>query len=315
MNHLKKILSLPSTIGLGLNLASEGFSKENPKYIRKQKSKIVLYILTNPIFSYDWFNDIKSEAFYHIFLKRPRIYVKPFRPYISTKWTKKQKTEIIKETYQLLGKKKLANKVLNNNFPLATVTSTEDNRVVGHLEIAYDERFRKEGELVLVFTSDLCGGKITAVSFSFSFDKNNSLICYVGCVQGHTDKAEFKKAQKLLHDMRPNSFIIYALQIFAKSLGVEKIIAANNSIQANRKKHFINIQSIHKINFDYDKFYQEVGGKPISKDWSQIPIVPQRKKIEDIKSKKRNLYRKRYALLDDVTEQIQKNIKSYTDTI
>ncbi len=309
MNRLKKILSLPSTIGLGLKLASEGFAKENPKYIRKQKSKIALYILTNPIFSYDWFNDIKSETFYHIFLKRPRIYVKPFRPYISTKWTKKQKTKIIKETYKLLEQKNLTNKILNNNFPLATITSAEENQVVGQLEIAYDERFRKEGELVLVFTSDLCGGKVTAVSFSFSFDKNNDLICYVGCVQGHTDKAEFKKAQKLLYGMRPNAFIIYALQVFAKSLGVEKIIAANNTIQANRKKHFINIQSIHKINFDYDKFYQEVGGKPVSKDWSQIPIAPQRKEIEDIKSKKRNLYKKRYTLLDDITVQIQTNVE------
>ena len=52
--------------------------------------------------------------------------------------------------------------------------------------------------------------------------------------------------------------------------------------------------------FDYREFWSELGAVQLGdQDW-RLPNQPQRRAVEDIPSRKRALYRKRYAWLDDV---------------
>ena len=178
-----------------------------------------------------------------------------------------------------------------------------------YLKLGYDDVFRKEGELVLSLECDELGGKIISTAFSFQ-KKEKDLICLVGCIQGHSvsNNTISKTTQKLMFGLRPKALIIYSLQEFARNLGCNKIYGVGNSIHTFNKKHAIHIPWIHKLSFDYDSFWFEVGAIKIKENWFDIPLIPKRKTMEEIKSKKRSMYRKRFALLDNLSEQIVKAV-------
>ena len=67
-----------------LALTEHSFANENPKYIKKQKNKILFHTLLNIPFAKKWFSLIQSEEYKWILLHRPRFYFKPFRVYMST---------------------------------------------------------------------------------------------------------------------------------------------------------------------------------------------------------------------------------------
>ena len=290
----------------GIKLASEGYKDYSVNYKRNQKWKILFHTVLNLRFSKKWFRYVTSPDFNQIFSYRPRIYIKPFRPYISTKFSKRRKVKIILDTYQFLRERKILNTILKKSITISEIKFDKEH--IGILRLEYDERFRKEGELVLTFESNKCG-KIISVAFSVEKNDIKEWVCLVGCVQG-VSKTSFKCAQKSLFGMKPNTFIIYSLQEIMKNLSCNNILATGDEIQVNRKKHFINIKYIHKIRFNYNKFYNELNGIKKNDNWYKLPLKYKQKEISTIKSNKRNLYRKRYNLLKEISQQIKTKINN-----
>jgi uncharacterized protein VirK/YbjX len=311
MNITKKKTPLVSVLPLAWELASKGFANERKSYRKKQQWKVVLNTLLNPVFARNWFDLLETAEFNDIFQRRSRLYIKPFRPYISIAWNKNQKIKVIRDTYRFMKMRDnflpqfLSNDgIIVANFTLANTTDSYKAK----LTLGYDEQFRKEGELVLSLNCEQLGGKIFSAAFSFEQKSDNSWVCLVGCIQGDGNANDVKKIQKLMHGIRPNSFIVSAVQIVAKKLACQQILGVGDEIQSYRQKHAIHIQKAHKINFNYNKFWQEVGGINTEDGWFKLPLVPKRKDIQEVKSKKRSMYRKRYLLLDDITMQIHNHL-------
>ena len=59
-----------------------------------------------------------------------------------------------------------------------------------------------------------------------------------------------------------------------------------------------------KLLFNYDEFWQECESTLVEDYW-QIPTVLERRPLEEIQSKKRSMYRKRYEMFDNMTAEIQ----------
>lgn len=55
---------------------------------------------------------------------------------------------------------------------------------------------------------------------------------------------------------------------------------------------------------DYDAFWSSLGGEMTDAGYYALPLTIARKSEADIASKKRAEYRRRYALLDSVVEQV-----------
>ncbi len=55
----------------------------------------------------------------------------------------------------------------------------------------------------------------------------------------------------------------------------------------------------------YDEFWASIDGMKTSEFRWQLPLQQERKSIEEIASKKRAEYRRRFALLDGMTEQFR----------
>ncbi|HEY9123919.1 MAG TPA: DUF535 family protein [Bacteroidales bacterium] len=299
-----------SALITGWRFAKKGYSGKPQKYIRKQQLKIVYFTLLNPGFANAWFNFLKSSKFRHVFIHRRRLYVKPFRPYISIKWDKERKVNVILDTYRFLESKgDVFRQFLTQKDGIVVAKLKFDNKYEGFIKLGYNYAIRKEGELALWLECDKLGGRITSVVFSIEEKTKGQWVCLIGCIQGHKNKAvqdAFKVMQKSLYGLRPNSLIIYSAQELIRNMGFSAIYGIGNSIHISNQKHAVNFPWKRNITFDYDNFWDEIGGRSINKDWFEIPLRPTRKNIQDIKSHKRSMYIKRYEMLDNLSQQITK---------
>ncbi len=299
-------------------LAANGYINRTPKYRSKQQRKLVWFSLLNFKFAVKWFATFKSPELSNIAQQRPRMVVKPFRPYISIKWNKNQKVKVLLDTYKFMENKGgLLAQVLANPEGVVVSRFIFENQYEGFLVLGYSEGFRKEGELALSFDCEQLGGRVTSVAFSFEEIKKGEWAGIVGCIQGHksqqVDEA-FKLTQKLLHGLRPNAFIFYTSQELLRNLGLQTIYGIGRSIHVSINKHLINLPWKQNISFDYNKFWLEAGGHSINDDWYELPLVPIRKSIQEVKSQKRSMYSKRYEMLDSLSLQIANSVNAPQDT-
>ncbi len=136
-------------------------------------------------------------------------------------------------------------------------------------------------------------------SIAFVFNKKNRII--ITCIQGvKGDMAQqtVRKLTKTLYGIRPMFFLLDALRIFCKTLNCE-LLGIPASCQV--KKRWYGHQHIF---FDYDAFWQENDSKMQSGYWF-ISLEEKRKLLDEIQSKKRSMYRKRYEMLDKLITDMQ----------
>jgi len=291
--------------------AGKAFAAEKRKSRLKQQRKSFFLALINPRIAAKWFNIIQSPDFKLVMAHRPAIYLKPFRVYISTKWSKDKKIKVIQDTYRFITSKGDGfTKVITAEKGLEIARFKMSDIMEGYLTLGYDGRYRKEGELVLTFHCDQLEGKMVAIAFSFEEVVKDHWVCWIGCVQGHgvNEANSSKIAQKQLQGLRPKSLVVLMVQELSRHLGLSSIYGAGDLIQAYRKKHAIHLPWRHTINFNYNEFWLESGGVAKSEGWYELPLTPVRKDIQDIKSEKRAYYRRRYAILDDLSLKIAESV-------
>ena len=296
-----------------LALTEHSFANENPKYIKKQKNKILFHTLLNIPFAKKWFSLIQSEEYKWVLSHRPRIYFKPFRVYMSTKWGKKERTKALLSCYAFIKQQPFLTRVIQEEKPIKLAEFTmKYNGEKGQIYLGYNERFRKEGELVVSLHCDSYQEAICEASFVID-KENEEWVCRIGCVQGNksaeTENA-IKELQKQMYALRPKALMIFIIQELSRQLGCSALYGVGSKIQAHNKKHFIHIEWLHKLSFSYDTLWKEADGSPDKDGWFKLPIQMQRKSMEEIKSSKRSLYRSRYEMLDKIAAEIQKTINN-----
>ncbi|OOF60434.1 VirK/YbjX family protein [Rodentibacter pneumotropicus] len=133
---------------------------------------------------------------------------------------------------------------------------------------------------------------------SFTFLSPNKLL--VASMQGprHGNTQELiKQATKDLHGIRPMFMLMHAFRELAKHWQCD-LVGIPHKFQG---KYRLSARS--KILFNYDEFWQENQGIYQDLYW-QLPLDIERKPLEEIASKKRSMYRKRYDMLDRLTSEI-----------
>lgn len=290
--------------------AKTAFSTEKPKYLRRQQYKSFILSLWNYRMSQYWFSILENDRYREILVYRPRLFLKPFKAYLSTRYGIRRKIKIICDTYDFIYDHGIE-KVIQKDDSVICEFSLK-NSLPGRLEIGYDDRYRKEGELVFSLVIDQLHGKIASVSFSLEKSEKDEWVCRIGCLQGRpaiNGTYVTKEAQKFMYGIRPKSFLIEMLQAFCKEFDVRLIMGIGGKYQAQNKKHFVHLPFIHTICFSYDDFWKEIGGRDHGGGWYLLPLEITRKSMGEIKSEKRSSYKKRYALMDSVKESLSDYLK------
>ncbi len=264
----------------------------------------MLAAIIHPKAVLDWLRVIETTELGKYSRLNQRLALKPLRVYMSHKWGINQKIKVLTDTYtfiQVFGK------------PLQNALLKSEGIMLAHIPVGreydaqillgHDNTFRKEGELLISLRCTELGGTIISLVFSFEYEKDGKLAMYIGCIQGRNG-ADNKPITKAMHGLWPRAFIVYVAQELACAVGVTYIYGVGNAIHSHKKKHLIYIPSRYELSFDYDSLWMELGGRLLPDGWYSVPLKLERRSNESMKSNKRPMYTRRYAMLDHVSTQI-----------
>lgn len=165
-----------------------------------------------------------------------------------------------------------------------------------YVRLFSDAGQRKEGMISLQLILGM--NYLYQVDFWIARDWDNQYAVWIGALQGpNVDDAKgvIKKMTKVFHGYRTKNLAIHLLRLVGKSMGVSKIYAVTNEgYYANN-----HARMDRKLKTSFSDFWRELGGIPSADDrFFVIPTEDARKKTEDIPTRKRAVYKRRYALLD-----------------
>lgn len=158
----------------------------------------------------------------------------------------------------------------------------------------------REGHLTL----SLFKGDFRAFTVSFSLSGSADLELFIGGIQGRNGEeilSLYRDLTKDFHGIRPRDFMLEILRMFARSLSVTHIYAVADAFKISRHKYF---GERGAPGLFYDEIWEERGGTRIDETRFELPCDSPRRDLEEIPSKKRSMYRKRYEMLDQIESAI-----------
>lgn len=149
--------------------------------------------------------------------------------------------------------------------------------------------------------------RVFTVSFCLS-DSAGVRTAYVGGIQGHrSDDAldQNRALTKAAHGMRPRDLVFDLFRMLLPGLGVTQVKCVTDSCRYQMtRRASISIAPNDKVQLDYDETWGSRGGVPGTDGFFVVPLIAIQRDASEIPTKKRSMYRKRYALLDELQDQI-----------
>lgn len=151
------------------------------------------------------------------------------------------------------------------------------------------------------FAVNLYCGEERVYNASFAFLAQNQ--CLIASIQGtNIENAQelIKQTTKKLHGIRPMFMLIYVCKLLAKHYDLQLLGITHK----NQAKYRFNDNT--RLLFNYDEFWQENEATfDTSSGFWKLNNHIERRALEDIQSKKRSMYRKRYEMLDMLENNLQ----------
>lgn len=155
--------------------------------------------------------------------------------------------------------------------------------------------------LVLRYNDEI----IASLSFSI-LNENNQRTLLIGGLQGprkHINNEVIREATKAAQGLFPKRLLMEAVFIVAKQCGVENILAVGDETHVFRSLRYRHSKG-DKFFASYSEFWLSLSGEARRDGMFILPLSLPRKTLEEIASKKRAEYRRRYELLDALAEQV-----------
>lgn len=243
----------------------------------------------------------------------PFVYEQPQRAFFYNKSNFVERTALIEEHFVFL-EKTLKPDVLLDIYREKDQLLWENEHEGEPLRLVlyYEPGQRKEGLLSVILRL----GKSALYQMIFWIQKNpkGEWAAYIGAMQGpNMDNAKevIKKITKQCHAYRTKNLILHAMQEVARNLGIRHLYAVTNyGYYANN-----HVRIDRKLKTDFSMFWGESGGQACEdKRFFELPLVEYRKAMDEVPTRKRAVYRRRFALIDEVDSCIETNIKQMMKT-
>jgi uncharacterized protein VirK/YbjX len=141
-------------------------------------------------------------------------------------------------------------------------------------------------------------------NLSFGFLPGGCLL--VASVQGTTGPGEAGLAvardlTKAAHGLRPPNLLIEALRSACRVWGLHGLWGIDPRHHIKGRWN----QRRSRLKFDYVRFWTELGGNLHADGHWHLPLHEGRRDMEDIASRKRSMYRKRFEMLDSLGDDLR----------
>lgn len=249
-----------------------------------------------------WLNCSNRTSLARALAQRPTILGVVVWPYINAEWELEQRLRAIENHYRVLTG-------VRSCLDLETDASVEVIDLSAHspgLRLVLDRPswFMREGELVLnLFRDEL---RLMSLAFSINL-REGRLIAQVGGLQGAKGEDSlniYHSITKDLEGLRPRAFLITAFQMLCGSAGLDEIYGIADGHRHHRHSYFAK-DKFQELHLDYDEVWKEHQGQPAGDGFFLLPLQPVRKSLEEVVSKKRSLYRRRFQIVDQVSQSIE----------
>jgi len=255
-----------------------------------------------------WFEFLATSGMAPFVHANPRLAFRPMNTYMSKAWSWERRTKVVLETYEFINSMKgvLREAMLR---PEGRILAAVDlgKGLEARFRLGFDPKFRKEGELCLFLELSAYEGPVMGMALSLEHLADSRWVAYVGAIQGRLGGGEdvVKVATKAMHGLRPKFLMVFLAQEMARALRVGRLLGVGNRIQVYRANPLRILHASKDIRFDYDALWKEAEGEAAEEGWFQLPLRTPRRAEEDFPSNKRAMYRKRYALMDELSRQIK----------
>ncbi len=259
---------------------------------------------------YCWRNKDKHPLIAAEIVNNLLIYNSLYSTYISKKWSLKDKMGVIESHYCATNEFARFLYVQQNCY----INLIQLDAAHGDVRIVVDSPhwMRVEGEVTLsLFYNDI---RLQWLTFSIGLVDEN-YVFIVGALQGWAGKLgdereSIKKINvelsKKLHQLHPRIFLFYCMKMIARSIHVHEIWGVSK--ENHRTKVWHNFFSRNQLK-SYNTFWEDHGGSINHEGFYVISSDKSYKSIDDVPTKKRLLYKKKYQLLDAVEQQLDRNIR------
>ena len=291
-----------------IELGKKIYNMENPREVKRCVVFVARCLLNNGRMKkiHQFFH--QNELLAKVAEEYPFVYEQPTRAFFYRNSTFDERVELLEQHMRFIQmhfKKEVFLGLYNRQaYPL-----WESKDESGHLcfELWYNPGQRKEGILSIVLRLDEY--YLYQMMIWIAPNKDGEWSLWIGAMQGPNmanAKDVIRKVTRRCHSYRTKNFILHVTQEVAKALGMKHIYAVTNyGYYANT-----HIRMEKKLKTSFSDFWEESSGHPCEdKRFYELPMTEARKTMEEIPTRKRNYYRKRYALLDEVDASVAEKIK------
>jgi uncharacterized protein VirK/YbjX len=249
-----------------------------------------------------WLEFLESDSMRPIAVRYPRLNLKIQWPYLNSSYGPAKRLAIVRHHYQFAlshFSRSLISQLIEERFLyLARWTVAEMGEF--SLRLSHENKFSQEGEMVLSLYHDGSERLCALLCFTISAPGEIS----IGCSQGgrpDTGKDEIRAKEfvialtRNMHGSRPKNLLLFALRRIAQAWSINRLKAVSTGMHIWKAK----LQS------DYDAFWEEIGGTQGPDGMYDIPSSSEFKSLQEIKPKKRAMYRDRYRFLEALGQEIE----------
>lgn len=237
----------------------------------------------------------------------PFVYEQPTRAFFYNKSTFDERATLLEQHMSFLAESLQEQHFLDLYAEQEKLLweSTDDGEKL-RLRLFYHPGQRKEGLLSVILDCDR--GDLYQMIFWIAKNPQEEWSLWIGAMQGpNMDDARdiIKQITKRCHAYRTKNLILHAVQEVARALGIQHIYAVTN-YGYYAMNH---VRRDRKLKTSFGDFWEESGGTICEdKRFYELPLTEHRKSVEEIPTRKRANYRRRYALLDEIDAAIAQNV-------
>lgn len=287
---------------LAFGKLTPGLAWQNPAYRRK----FMLRSLATPFSTARLLTHLaKQPRLLQMLQVQPGLPCRLHRPWLTVDMTRQHALESLNWHYQTMSRQLPATLVSGYlskpGVTLATITGKDEQQFT--IRLCADAFLDKEGEATLAFC-DRQNIVLAEMTFTLCQFEGKSTL-FIGGLQGakaHVPHELIQGATKACHGLFPKRLIVEAAMTLGAAFPVEQIVAVSNATHIYRSWRYRKKKE-GKLLADYDSFWLSLGGEKQASGNFALPLTMPRKPMEEIASKKRSEYRRRYELLDSLINQ------------
>ncbi|HBC7431926.1 VirK/YbjX family protein [Enterobacter bugandensis] len=289
---------------LAFGKIAPGLAWQNPAYRRK----FMLRSLATPVSTSRLLTNLaKQPRLMQMLQVQPGLPCRLHRPWLTVKMDRQHALESLNWHYQAMSRQLpatlLKGYLSTQGTTLLTLTGKDEQQFT--VRLCADAFLDKEGEATLTFC-DVQNTVLAELTFTLCQFEGKSTL-FIGGLQGakaHVPHELIQKATKACHGLFPKRLLVEAAMTFGAAFPVAQIVAVSNATHIYRSWRYRKKKE-GKLLADYDGFWSSLGGEKQESGHFMLPLAMPRKPVEEIASKKRAEYRRRYALLDSLIQQVK----------